>query len=170
MNKFVSPTTGAAISSAQFGILLVLLFMPKSTLWGRSLFAFAFAIKKNNPAGSKKQQRRTRKQWGQLWEHRHSSRPWQWNFLWNDCWPESGIHLCDGSWFRHQCLRNSAGAGDHGKWVNYEDRRLPDRQPGYFGKSGYLVSCGGWYYFSGHHVKRLGVCAGCKVINDKDYQ
>ena len=30
MNKFVSPTTGATISSAQFGILLALLFMPAS--------------------------------------------------------------------------------------------------------------------------------------------
>ena len=28
MNKFVSPTTGATISAAQFGILLSLLFMP----------------------------------------------------------------------------------------------------------------------------------------------
>lgn len=44
MNKFVSPTTGATISSAQFGILLALLFLPKSTLWGRALFAFVFAI------------------------------------------------------------------------------------------------------------------------------
>lgn len=44
MNKFISPTTGATISSAQFGILLALLFMPKSTLWGRAIFAFAFAI------------------------------------------------------------------------------------------------------------------------------
>ena len=44
MNKFVSPTTGATISSAQFGILLALLFMPSSTLWGRALFAFAAAI------------------------------------------------------------------------------------------------------------------------------
>ena len=44
MNKFVSPTTGATISSAQFGILLALLLMPKSTLWGRALFAFAAAI------------------------------------------------------------------------------------------------------------------------------
>lgn len=44
MNKFVSPTTGATISSAQFGILLALLFMPGSTLWGRALFAFVFAI------------------------------------------------------------------------------------------------------------------------------
>lgn len=44
MNKFVSPTTGATISSAQFGILLALLFMPDSTLWGRALFAFGAAI------------------------------------------------------------------------------------------------------------------------------
>ncbi len=44
MNKFVSPTTGATISSAQFGILLALLFMPHSTLWGRALFAFATAV------------------------------------------------------------------------------------------------------------------------------
>ena len=44
MNKFVSPTTGATISSAQFGILLALLFLPNSTLWGRAIFAFAFAI------------------------------------------------------------------------------------------------------------------------------
>lgn len=44
MNKFVSPTTGAAISSAQFGILLALLFMPDSTLWGRAIFAFAAAV------------------------------------------------------------------------------------------------------------------------------
>ncbi len=43
-NKFVSPTTGATISSAQLGILLALLFMPNSTLWGRALFAFTFAI------------------------------------------------------------------------------------------------------------------------------
>lgn len=44
MNKFVSPTTGATISSAQFGILLALLFLPGSTLWGRAIFAFVFAI------------------------------------------------------------------------------------------------------------------------------
>jgi len=43
-NKFVSPTTGATISSAQFGILLALLFMPASTLWSRALFAFIAAI------------------------------------------------------------------------------------------------------------------------------
>jgi iron complex transport system permease protein len=44
MNKFVSPTTGATISSAQFGILLALLFMPSSTLWGRALFSFVTAV------------------------------------------------------------------------------------------------------------------------------
>lgn len=44
MNKFVSPTTGATISSAQFGILLALLFWPGSTLWGRAMFAFVTAV------------------------------------------------------------------------------------------------------------------------------
>lgn len=43
-NKFISPTTGATISSAQFGILLALVFMPASTLWSRALFAFMTAI------------------------------------------------------------------------------------------------------------------------------
>lgn len=43
MNKFVSPTTGATINSAQFGILMALLFMPSSTLWGRAIFAFVCA-------------------------------------------------------------------------------------------------------------------------------
>lgn len=43
-NKFVSPTTGATISSAQFGILLALLFFPASTLWSRAVFAFMTAI------------------------------------------------------------------------------------------------------------------------------
>ena len=42
MNKFVSPTTGATISSAKFGILLALLFMPNS-LWSRAIFAFVMA-------------------------------------------------------------------------------------------------------------------------------
>ena len=44
MNKFVSPTTGATISSAQLGILFALLFLPDSTLWERAAFAFAAAI------------------------------------------------------------------------------------------------------------------------------
>lgn len=43
-NKFVSPSTGATISSAQLGILMALAFVPNSTLWTRSLFAFVFAI------------------------------------------------------------------------------------------------------------------------------
>ncbi|SFG70873.1 iron complex transport system permease protein [Lachnospiraceae bacterium C7] len=43
-NKFVSPTTGTTINSAQFGILIALIFMPKSTLVGRALFAFTFAV------------------------------------------------------------------------------------------------------------------------------
>ena len=44
MNKFISPSTGATISSAQLGILLALVFMPQSTLWGRAIFAFITAI------------------------------------------------------------------------------------------------------------------------------
>ena len=43
-NKFVSPTTGATISSAQFGILLALVFLPKSTLWSRAIFSAMCAI------------------------------------------------------------------------------------------------------------------------------
>ena len=44
MNKFISTTTGATISSAQLGILLALLFMPSSTIWGRAVFSFITAI------------------------------------------------------------------------------------------------------------------------------
>ena len=44
MNKFVSPSTGATIQSAQFGILISLLFIPTLGLWGRVLFAFAMSI------------------------------------------------------------------------------------------------------------------------------
>lgn len=44
MNKFVSPTTGATLASARFGILLALLFMPGSTIMGRALFSFIFAV------------------------------------------------------------------------------------------------------------------------------
>lgn len=44
MNKFVSPTTGSTISSAKFGILLALLFLPNSTLWSRAIFSFIFAV------------------------------------------------------------------------------------------------------------------------------
>ena len=44
MNKFVSPSTGATIQSAQFGILLSLVFVPGIGLWGRVLLAFAMAV------------------------------------------------------------------------------------------------------------------------------
>ena len=43
-NKVVSPTTGATISSAQFGILLALVFMPSSTLWSRAVFSAVCAV------------------------------------------------------------------------------------------------------------------------------
>ena len=43
-NKFVSPTTGATISSAQLGILLAFLFMPSSTIWSRAIFSAVCAI------------------------------------------------------------------------------------------------------------------------------
>lgn len=44
MNKFVSPSTGATIQSAQFGILLSLVFLPAIGLWGRVMLAFAMSI------------------------------------------------------------------------------------------------------------------------------
>lgn len=44
MNKFVSPSTGATIQSAQFGILLSLVFVPAIGLWGRVMLSFAMAI------------------------------------------------------------------------------------------------------------------------------
>ena len=44
MNKFVSPSTGATIQSAQFGIMLALVFVPGVGLWGRVLLAFAMSI------------------------------------------------------------------------------------------------------------------------------
>ncbi|MDY3286015.1 MAG: iron chelate uptake ABC transporter family permease subunit [Eubacteriales bacterium] len=43
-NKFVSPTTGATISSAQFGILLALVYMPQSTIWSRAVFSAVCAV------------------------------------------------------------------------------------------------------------------------------
>lgn len=43
-NKFVSPSTGATIQSAQFGILLSLVFLPAIGLWGRILLAFSMSI------------------------------------------------------------------------------------------------------------------------------
>lgn len=43
-NKFVSPSTGATISSAQLGILFAMLLFPNSTLADKTLFAFGAAI------------------------------------------------------------------------------------------------------------------------------
>ena len=43
-NKFVSPSTGATIASAQLGILLALILLPASTLWMRAGFAFFTAV------------------------------------------------------------------------------------------------------------------------------
>lgn len=43
-NKFVSPTTGATIASAQLGILLAFVFLPGSSLPLRTLVAFAAAM------------------------------------------------------------------------------------------------------------------------------
>ena len=44
MNKFVSPTTGATIQSAQFGIALAMIFFPTMGLGVRTVFAFIMAI------------------------------------------------------------------------------------------------------------------------------
>lgn len=44
MNRFVAPSTGATMSSAQLGILIALLFLPSSSLISRAIFSFAFAI------------------------------------------------------------------------------------------------------------------------------
>lgn len=44
MNKFVSPTTGATIQSAQLGIAISMVFLPTMGLWVRTLFAFIMAI------------------------------------------------------------------------------------------------------------------------------
>lgn len=44
MNKFVSPSTGATIQSAQFGILLSLVFLPAIGLWGRVMLSFGMSI------------------------------------------------------------------------------------------------------------------------------
>lgn len=43
-NKFVSPTTGATIQSAQFGIALAMVFFPKMGLGVRTVFAFVMAV------------------------------------------------------------------------------------------------------------------------------
>ena len=44
MNKFVSPTTGATISSAQLGIVIALTFIPTANLATRTVFAFVTSV------------------------------------------------------------------------------------------------------------------------------
>ena len=44
MNKFVSPSTGATIQSAQFGVLVSLVFFPAIGSWGRVMLSFSMAI------------------------------------------------------------------------------------------------------------------------------
>lgn len=44
MNKFVSPTTGATIQSAQLGIALSMVFLPTMGLGMRTIFAFVMAV------------------------------------------------------------------------------------------------------------------------------
>lgn len=44
MNKFISPTTGATISSAQLGILIATVFIPSASLWSRAAISFVFAM------------------------------------------------------------------------------------------------------------------------------
>lgn len=44
MNNFVSPSTGATISSSQLGIAISLVFLPNSSLFFKSAFSFAFSI------------------------------------------------------------------------------------------------------------------------------
>lgn len=43
-NKFVSPTTGATIQSAQFGIALAMTLFPTMGLWVRTVFAFILSV------------------------------------------------------------------------------------------------------------------------------
>ncbi len=44
MNKFVSPTTGATIQSAQLGIVLSMIFLLSMGLGMRTIFAFVLAV------------------------------------------------------------------------------------------------------------------------------
>lgn len=44
MNKFMSPSTGATIASAQFGILIAMIFLPQSNLVQKTMFSFVFAL------------------------------------------------------------------------------------------------------------------------------
>ncbi|MGL5617127.1 MAG: ABC transporter permease [Sarcina sp.] len=43
-NKFVSPTTGATIDSAQLGILVAMIIMPGASIFTKSMISFVFAL------------------------------------------------------------------------------------------------------------------------------
>lgn len=43
-NKYVSPQTGATIYSAQFGVIFAMIFLPKATVYAKTLAAFVCAI------------------------------------------------------------------------------------------------------------------------------
>lgn len=43
-NKFISPTTGATITSAQLGVLMTLLMFPTATLFSKTIMAFITSI------------------------------------------------------------------------------------------------------------------------------
>lgn len=43
-NKFVSPTTGATIDAAQLGIVVCMLFMPKASMFSKTIVAFIFSL------------------------------------------------------------------------------------------------------------------------------
>lgn len=44
MNKFISPSTGTTISSAQLGILISFIFIPNSNIFSRAVFAFIISL------------------------------------------------------------------------------------------------------------------------------
>ncbi len=44
MNNFVSPTTGATLASAQFGVLLAMMFFPSVTILEESILAFSMSV------------------------------------------------------------------------------------------------------------------------------
>ncbi|CEO26796.1 ABC transporter permease [Paraclostridium sordellii] len=43
-NKFVSPTTGSTIDSAQFGLVFAMLVLPNSGILGKTIISFVFAL------------------------------------------------------------------------------------------------------------------------------
>ena len=43
-NKFVSPTTGATIDAAQLGIVVCMLFLPKASIFSKTIVACLFSL------------------------------------------------------------------------------------------------------------------------------